>query len=201
MTDQADDTIRCTPRSSTAEFRPAFFHGRQAVVSITALALPPALVGYLVLVDFNKFVAFGVLISLFWVYLVVFALPFDQAKAARPVEWTLAGTSVTLASPGATGTVDWTHFGCLVVGRRALILHVRKGGPCLVLPLRCLTSEELGRLIGWTRAQGLTARRTRLRLWPAPALTGTLAERPGEIAVGLERPGSATGDPAAEPRP
>jgi len=201
MTDLADDTIRCTPGSRTAEFRPAFFHGRQAVVSIAALALPPTLVGYLVVVDFTKFVAFGVLISLFWFYLVVFALPFDQAKAARPVEWTLTATSVTFASPGATGTVDWTHFGCLVVGRRVLILHVRKGGPGLVLPLRCLTLEELSRLVAWTRAQGLTVRRTRLRLRPGrplPAVPARIGSTRG-TTDGPDRPGAI--DQAAEPRP
>lgn len=178
MIEPVDDPIRCTPRSRTAEIRPAYFHGQNTVTSVLALISTPVLVGYLFLVEFSPFVAVGGLISLFFCYLVLFALPFDHARVSRPQVWTLTPQSITRTVPGATTTVDWTQFRCLVIGRRALLLHARNGATCLVLPRRCLTATELSRLVEWTRAQQITVRRSRLSLWSSPAdrpaaLTGT----------------------------
>jgi hypothetical protein len=170
MTGPVDDAIRCTPRSTTAEVRPAFFHGKNAAFSIPSVAAAPALTGYLVFIEFRAFVAVGLLLALFGLYLILFAVPFDQAKGSRAAEWTFTPQSITWTVPGATTTVDWTEIQCLVIGRRVAILHVRRSSACLPLPRRCLTAHDVSRLTGWARAQNVTVRPAHLRFRPASVL-------------------------------
>jgi hypothetical protein len=164
MPDLDTEPIRCRPVARAAEVRPALWHGRNLVASACCVFATAVSVAQ-ILTEFSlgSVVIFGAMLPLFSLFF--FALPYDLAKKARPLEWIFSSYGVALVTPSGVHTSAWRFVRCLVPGRRTVLLHIGGTPRVAFIPRRALTAAELDQIIHWAQARGVDVRGPRRRPW------------------------------------